>query len=130
MPYDPADPERCASVADVKSDRNITGLDFDTDISDVLAATSFYLDDICGRPDPAIIPPVPRSDAVVWRLMVRRLVARWWDRRNSSVGIEGGFSDVPIYVRGVDPDIDARGSCRGGPAGGSPADTGTWVDVP
>ena len=107
MPYDPSDPERYATVADVKADRNIAVPDFDADIRDVLDATSWYLDDICGRPDPTTNPPSPRVDASVWRLMVRRLVARWWDRRNSSTGIEGGFSDAPVYIRGVDPDIDA-----------------------
>src|SRR4029077_8976717 len=64
------------------------------------------LDDICGRPELSE-PPAARPDAAVWRLMVRRLVARWWHRRNSPTGVEGGFSDVPIYVRGVDQDIDA-----------------------
>ena len=107
MPYDPADPERYATVADVKTDRNIVVADFDDEIAAVLDATSLYLDDICGRPDPTVDPPAPRPDASMWRLMVRRLVARWWDRRNSPTGVEGGFTDVPVYVRGVDADIDA-----------------------
>ena len=98
----PVDPERYATVANVKSDRNILGADFDEEIRDVLGAVSEYLDAICGPPETDEV----REESYIWKLMSRRLTARWWDRRQSSVGIDGGFGDVPVYVKGLDPDID------------------------
>lgn len=96
-----AEPERYATLEQVKYDLGIMTAEPDTDDALTLAldAASEEADRLVS-PNP-IDPVSPRLN-----LLVRRLTARWWQRKDSPLGIMGGFTDVPIYVRGTDPDID------------------------
>jgi hypothetical protein len=97
-----ADPERYASLEQVKYDLGIMTADQDTDeaLTIALDAASEEAERLTD-PDPEATEVSPRLN-----LLVRRLTARWWQRKDSPLGIMGGFTDVPIYVRGTDPDID------------------------
>lgn len=96
-----ADPERYASLEQLKYDLGIMTSDQETDdnLSLALDAASEEAERLVTIPE--LEPVSPRLN-----LLVRRLTARWWQRKDSPLGVMGGFTDMPIYVRGQDPDID------------------------
>lgn len=98
-----ADPERYATLEQVKFDLGIMTADTDTDDSLAIAldAASAEAERLANDEQPFSDPMSPRLN-----LLCRRLTARWWQRKDSPLGVMGGFTDVPLYVRGTDPDID------------------------
>ena len=95
-----ADPERYALLEQVKFDLGIYADDpaADAELTIALDAASEELERLTGE---HIAPVSARVN-----LATRRLTARWWQRKDSPQGVMGGFSDVPLYVRGSDPDIE------------------------
>lgn len=96
-----ADPERYATLEQVKFDLGILVSDTETDANLTMAldASSEEAERLVTIPE--LEPVSPRLN-----LLVRRLTGRWWQRKDSPLGVMGGFTDVPLYVRGTDPDID------------------------
>jgi len=96
------DPERYATTAELARDLGVYVVDSDTlaDLETALGAASDEMDRLTGLPDQTDYS-VPLAN-----LAARRLGARWYVRKDSPLGVMGGFTDVPLYVRGTDPDVD------------------------
>src|SRR5437868_3881230 len=96
-----AEPERYATLEQLKFDLGIYTADDQADAELTIAL------DAASEEAERLTNPIP-TDPVSPRLnlLVRRLTARWWQRKDSPLGVMGGFTDMPLYVRGTDPDID------------------------
>lgn len=96
------DPERYATAEELASDLGLTysGNADDPDLRTALGSASDEIDRLCDLQNQTDYS-VPTAN-----FATRRLAARWWQRKDSPMGVMGGFTDIPLYVRGTDPDID------------------------
>lgn len=97
-----SDPERYATVAELARDLGVYVVDTETgaDLTNALSAASDEIDRLTGLPEQA------EYSLPLANMAARRLSARWYQRKDSPLGVMGGFTDMPLYVRGNDPDVD------------------------
>lgn len=96
------DPERYATTEQLASDLGLSaiGATDDPDLMTALGAASDELDRLTD------IPNQTDYSEHLANLAARRLAERWWIRKDSPLGVMGGFNDTPLYVAGRDPDIE------------------------
>lgn len=91
---------RAADVRRLADDLGITTGAHDAVLADLLEVAARRVMVLTGRD--ATLTADPTGARVV-----TMIAARLWGRRSSILGVAQGFADMPVYVRGADPDIDA-----------------------